>query len=118
MSSIPTAATQNLPARNAHRRYGRVLRLITLGCILSSPVWLWALLFSADQDSYAPSLIFVPLIIFGCGVAFMPLWRGNPYLKELLTAGILARLSAASLYIWMGVFVYAYSVDGFHYWWV
>jgi len=118
MSSIPTAVTQNLPARNAHRRYGRVLRLVTLGCILSSPVWLWALLFAVDQDSYAPSLIFVPLIIFVCGVGFMPLWRGNPYLKELLTAGILARLSAASLYIWMGVFVYAYSVDGFHYWWV
>lgn len=117
MSSIP-AATQTYLPRNAHRRYGRVLRLITLGCILSSPVWLWALLFSADQDSYAPSLIFIPLIVFGCGVAFIPLWRGDPYLKELLTAGILARLAAASLYIWMGVFVYAYSVDGFHYWWV
>ncbi len=46
----------------------------------------------------------------------MPLWRGNPYLKQLLSTGILARLAAASLYIWIGVFIYDASVDSFHYW--
>jgi len=46
----------------------------------------------------------------------MPLWRGDAYLKQLLSAGILARLAAVSLYIWIGVFVYDTSVDAFHYW--
>jgi hypothetical protein len=72
--------------------------------------------FSAPQDVYAPSLIFTPLIVIACLVGFIPLWRGNPYLKQLLGAGILARLAATSLYIWMGVYLYDMSVDAFHYW--
>jgi hypothetical protein len=94
------------------------LRAIAVGCLLSSPIWLWTLFFSADQDGYAPSLIFVPLIVLVCSVAFIPLWRGNPYLKQLLSVGILARLVAVSLYVWIGVFVYDTSVDAFHYWYV
>ncbi len=117
MSAIATLARDIKPAENvARRRYGLTVRLIALGCILSSPVWLWALFFSAAQDVYAPSLIVVPLVVLGCVVTFMPLWRGNPYLKQLLSTGILARLAAVSLYIWIGVFVYDTSVDSFHYW--
>lgn len=100
----------------ARGRQALVLRLVTLGCVLSSPVWLWALLFSFVQGPVGPSLIFVPLGVLGCVVSFMPLWRVNPYLKQLLGAGILARLAAASLYIWIGVIVYDNSVDAFHYW--
>ncbi len=117
MSSIPTLAPSIQPPELvARRRYRLLVRLVALGCVLSSPIWLWTLFFSAVQDIYAPTLIFVPLIVLGCVVAFMPLWRGNPYLKQLLSAGILARLAAVSLYIWIGVFVYDTSVDSFHYW--
>ncbi|HEY4930148.1 MAG TPA: hypothetical protein VII23_01145 [Terriglobales bacterium] len=49
-------------------------------------------------------------------VALGWLGRGDPFLKQLLSAGILARLAAVSLYIWIGVFVYDTSVDAFHYW--
>ena len=116
MSSSPTLAREIQPSEIvARRRYAFLARLISLGCVLSSPVWLWALLFSVNQDAQAPSLIFVPLIIVVCVVMFIPLWSGDPYLKQLLSAGILARFAAASLYIWIGVFVYG-SVDAFHYW--
>jgi hypothetical protein len=93
-----------------------LIKLVIFVCVLSSPIWLWALLFSALQDVYAPSLIFTPLIVMACIAGFMPLWRGRPDLKQLLSAGILARLVATSLYIWIGVFVYDTSVDAFHYW--
>lgn len=117
MSAIATLARDIQPVKNVARpRYGLVIRLVSLGCLLSSPIWLWALFFSAAQDVYAPSLIFVPLIVVGCVVTFMPLWRGNPFLKELLSTGLLARLAAVSLYIWIGVYVYDTSVDSFHYW--
>ncbi len=117
MSTIATLARDIQQAENAsRRRYSLVIRVIFLGCILSSPIWVWALFFSVAQYSYVSSLIFVPLIVLGCLVAFLPLWRGNPYLKQLLSVGILARLTATSLYIWIGVFVYDTSVDSFHYW--
>jgi hypothetical protein len=117
MSAIAALARDIQPLNNLARpRYGLVIRLVSLGCLLSSPIWLWALFFSAAQDVYAPSLIFVPLIVVGCVVTFMPLWRGNPFLKQLLSTGLLARLAAMSLYIWIGVYVYDTSVDSFHYW--
>jgi hypothetical protein len=117
MSSIPVFVPEIQPDEIvARRRYSLLMRLLTLGCILSSPVWLWALFFSAVQDVYAPSLIFSPLIVIACAIGFTPLWRGNPFLKQLFSAGILARLVAASLYIWIGVAVYDTSVDAFHYW--
>src|ERR1039458_2955769 len=98
MSSSPTLAREIQPSEIvARRRYAFLARLISLGCVLSSPVWLWALLFSVNQDAQAPSLIFVPLIIVVCVVMFIPLWSGDPYLKQLLSAGILARFAAASL---------------------
>src|SRR5215472_15490430 len=114
----PPALLRDIPPHEivARRRYRLLARVVALGCILSSPVWLWSLFFSSIQSSELPSLIFVPLMVTGCVVAFMPLWQGNPYLKQLLGTGILARLVAASLYIWIGVFVYDTSVDAFHYW--
>ena len=116
MSSSPTLALDIQPTELvARRRYTRLARLTAMGCLLSSPIWLWALFFSIPQDVDVPSLIFVPLIVVACMAAFIPLWRGNPYLRQLLRAGILARLAAASLYLWVGVFVYG-SVDAFHYW--
>ena len=117
MSTVPAFVPNIHPVIDGRsRRYLLVGRLVALGCILSSPVWLWALFFSAAEDALAPSLIFTPLIVVACVVGFTPLWRGNPYLKNLLGAGILARLAATSLYIWLGVFVYETSVDAFHYW--
>ena len=119
MSSSPTSAAQFYPPdRITGRRCSLVLRVVAVGCLFSCPIWLWALFFSADQDVYAPSLIFVPLIVLACTVAFIPLWRDNAYLKQLLSAAILARLAAVSLYVWIGVFVYDTSVDAFHYWYV
>ena len=116
MSSIPALALDIQPTELvARRRYTRLARLTAMGCLLSSPIWLWALFFSISQDVDVPSLIFVPLIVVACVAAFLPLWRGQPYLRQLLRAGILARLAAASLYLWVGVFVYG-SVDAFHYW--
>jgi hypothetical protein len=117
MSSVPLSVPDIQSVQNVtRRRYSLLLRLVGVGCILLSPIWLWALLFSAVQDVYTPSLIFTPLIVIACVLGFMPLWRGNPYLKQLLGVGILARLAATSLYIWIGVFVYDTSVDAFHYW--
>jgi hypothetical protein len=117
MSSSPTLAREIQPSEIvARRRYAFLARLVALGCVLSSPIWLWALLFSVNQDAQAPSLIFVPLMVAACIVAFAHLWRGDRYLEQLLSAGILARLAAASLYIWIGVSVYDGSVDAFHYW--
>ncbi|MBV8808802.1 MAG: hypothetical protein JO033_09015 [Acidobacteriaceae bacterium] len=117
MSLLPTLRYDIKPFESAaRRRYMLAARLVVLGCILSSPIWVWLLFFSAVQDTHAPSLIFVPLIVVTCVIGFMSQWRGKPHLKQLLGTGILARLVAASLYIWLGAFVYDYSVDAFHYW--
>ncbi|HEY4930154.1 MAG TPA: hypothetical protein VII23_01175 [Terriglobales bacterium] len=116
MISAPAIAPDIRPDQIAFRRYGLLLKVVALVCILSFPVWLWALFFCAEQDVYAPSFIFTPLFVVACAVGFMPLWRGNPYLKRLLMTGLLARLAVTSLYIWIGVTVYGGSVDAFHYW--
>jgi hypothetical protein len=115
---LPPALLRDIRPREivARRRYRLFARMVALGCILLSPFWLWSLFFSVIPGTHLPSLIFVPLMVIGCVVAFMPLWQGKPYLKQLLGTGILARLAAASLYIWIGVFVYDTSVDAFHYW--
>ncbi|HMH12534.1 MAG TPA: hypothetical protein VK578_05455 [Edaphobacter sp.] len=113
---ITTASIESVQRRCEWFRYSLIIKLVVAACFLLSPLWLWALFFSNSQAPYAPSLVFVPLAVIGCMVGFMPLWRGDPYLKQLLRAGILARLAAASLYIWIGFFVYDTSVDAFHYW--
>ena len=117
MRLLPTLPSNIKPFEIAARkRYTLLVRVVVLGGILSSPIWIWVLLFSAVQDTYVPSLLFVPLIVVICVVGFMPLWRGKPQVKQLLGTAILARLVAASFYIGLGVFVYDYSVDAFHYW--
>jgi hypothetical protein len=98
-------------------RYKFILKIITVACLLTLPVWMSALFFSSPWDySYTASMVWVPLILIACLFSFSHLWRRNPYLRQLLGAGILARVAFTGLYLWMGFHLYNAAVDAFHYW--
>jgi hypothetical protein len=98
-------------------RYTLLTRAILAASLLSSPLWLAALFFTSPEDySYATSLVFVPLVGLGCTLMFTFVWREDRPLRALLGAGVLFRLAAASVYIWVGYVIYNSAVDSFHYW--
>jgi hypothetical protein len=61
-------------------------------------------------------MVWVPLMLIVCLIGFSNLWRKNPYLRQVLSAGMLARVAFTSLYLWMGFHLYNAAVDAFHYW--
>ena len=111
------ATPAEIENRVAERRYSFIVRSTRVICLLSCPFWLAAMFFSSPHqyDPYSQSLLFVPLLAVGCMAVFTFTCQRDSYLKLLLGAGILARLAAASLYIWVGFVIYQ-SVDAFHYW--
>ncbi len=110
-SSIP-----NQPAW-VETRYTILIQAILVVSLLTSPMWLAALLFASPEDySFASSLLIVPLLGIGCAIMLGVATRKNPSLRLLLGTGILVRLASAGVYIWMGFAIYNAAVDSFHYW--
>ncbi len=98
-------------------RYTLITKAILAASLLSSPLWLAALFFTSPDDySYATSLLFVPLVGLGCTLMFTFVWHEDRPLRSLLGTGVLVRLAAAGVYIWVGFVIYGAAVDSFHYW--
>jgi hypothetical protein len=118
---IPTARTFHdsikLAQLRAIGRYSLILKLISVGSILSCPFWLGSLFFTSPRDyDYTSSLVCVPLLAIACAVAVAHVTQNDPYLRQLLMTGLVMRVAAASLFLWVGWFMYGGAVDAFHYW--
>jgi hypothetical protein len=101
----------------AWTRYFNVARLASFVGILCVPFSLWALFWTSPRDyPFLSSMLFVPLLTYGCVIMFSRFWRRDPFLKLLFGAGIALRLAAAAAYVWTGFVIYLQSVDAFHYW--
>lgn len=106
-----------LAERRAWVRYHSIARLAGFVGILCSPFALWALFWTSPGDyPFLSSMVWVPVVVYGCVLLFSRLWRRDRFIKLLFGAGIALRLAAAGAYVWMGFFVYDAAVDAFHYW--
>jgi hypothetical protein len=98
-------------------RYSLILKLIAVASILSSPFWLGALFFTSPRDyDYTSSLICVPLLTAVCAAGITHVTQRDPHLRQLLMTGLVMRVAAASLFLWVGWFIYGGATDAFHYW--
>jgi hypothetical protein len=118
---IPVLRTIHDPIKVAQlrliSRYALVVKVVAIVTVSSSPFWLGALFFTSPRDySYTSSLICVPLIALVCAVAVAHFTQGEPYLRRLLMAGLVAHMAASSAFLWIGWFLYGGAADAFHYW--
>jgi hypothetical protein len=98
-------------------RCTQAIRLVAFVSIFTSPFWLWALFFSSPRDySYTSSLICVPLLAIVGGVVILHFTQADAYLRRLLMTGLVARMAASSLFLWIGMVIYGGTEDAFHYW--
>jgi hypothetical protein len=49
-------------------------------------------------------------------VAVVHFTQNDRYLRRLMSAGLIAHMAAASIFLWVGFFIYDGTVDAFHYW--
>ena len=98
-------------------RYARIIRLIIVSSVITSPFWLGALFFTSPHNySFASSLVCVPLLAIIGTVAVAHVAQRDAYLRRLLFAGLAAHMAASSMFIWIGFHIYGGTVDAFHYW--
>jgi hypothetical protein len=120
MSVVAPTALYN-PARRAEARawvrYHNIARLAGFVGIACSPFALWALFWTSPGDyPFLSSMLWVPVVVYGCILLFGRVWRRDRFVRLLFGAGIALRLAAAGTYVWIGFFVYDAAVDAFHYW--
>jgi hypothetical protein len=120
MSVVAPTALYNrarLAEARAWVRYINIARWAGFLGILCAPFSLCALFWTSPRDyPFLSSMLFVPLVIYGCVILFSRLWRRDRFVRLLFGAGITVRLVAAGVYVWVGFFVFNVSVDAFHYW--
>jgi hypothetical protein len=106
-----------LQEMRAWARYFNIAKLAAFVGILCAPFALWGLFWTSPRDyPFLSSMLFVPLVIYGCVTLSSRVWRRDRFIKLLFGAGIAVRLAATGAYVWLGFFVYNVAVDAFHYW--
>ena len=93
-----------------------VIKLVAVASVVTSPFWLSALFFSIDPEFFTSSLIGIPLLIVVTTIVALHFTQRDPYLRRLLLIGLIARLVAATVFLWMALTIYGGAVDAFHYW--
>src|ERR1039458_10262426 len=116
-ATIRALHDSQLTEMRAWTKYYSIARLMAFAGVLCSPFSLWALFYSSPKDyPFLTSMLFVPLLTYGCVLLFSRVWRGDRFVKLLFGGGIAVRVAAAGAYVWAGF--YLYSVDAFHYYWI
>ncbi|PYX82490.1 MAG: hypothetical protein DMG66_00750 [Acidobacteria bacterium] len=91
------------------------LRAMGLMLAASSPLWLWALFHASAMYTTSAG----PFVVLLIGLANVPLLlqvtRRDPYLRVVMAVGMLAKLAAASLYLYMAFRVYDTASDALNY---
>jgi len=99
------------------RRYTLISKLVVISGVFSCPFWLSALFFTSPRDySYLSSLVVVPLLAVICMGMVTHVSQGDPFLRWLLGAGLVAHMAFSSLCLWLGFLLYGATLDAFHYW--
>src|SRR5438552_1942993 len=98
----PLAVTQQVP-----------LPLRAMGLMLAalSPLWLWLLFHASSFYATNASPFLVLLIVAGTVPLLMHATRRDPYLRAVMAVGLLAKLAAASLYLYMVFHIYDAASD-------
>src|SRR6184192_2065174 len=91
------------------------LRLMGFTLAVSLPLWLWVLFHASSMYITRAG----PLLVLLIGLANVPLLlhvtQRDPYLRAVMAVGMLAKLAAASLYLYMAFRVYDAASDALHY---
>ena len=94
------------------------LRVMGFTLAVSSPLWLWAL-FHASNLYFSYTTNSGPLLVLLIAAANIPLLlhvtRSDPYLRAVMAVGMLAKLAAASLYLYMVFHIYEAASDSLMY---
>jgi len=99
----------------AWTKYYNIAKLMAFLGILCQPFSLWALFYTSPSDyPFLSSLLFVPLLTYGCVMLSRSVCRRDRFLRLLFGSGIVLRLAAAGAYVWAGYYIF--QADAFHYW--
>ena len=106
-----------LAERRAWVRYHNIARLAGFVGVLCSPFALWGLFWTSPREiPFMSSMVWVPVVTYGCVLLFGRPWRRDRFVKLLFGGGIALRLVASGAFVWLGFFVHDQAVDAFHYW--
>src|SRR5256885_14321329 len=112
MASVLTPGLARLPVA---QQIPLPLRAMGLVLAASSPLWLWALFHTASLYTTSAGPLLVLLIVVANVPLLLRVTQRDPYLRGVMAAGILAKLAAASLYLYMAFRVYESSSHALHY---
>ena len=85
-------------------------------CLLSAPLWTYALFFASEEYSYTTSSFFVvPLLLLVTVMTAMMVARRDSFLQETMLVSLLARMAAVGAYLYLAYEVYGTSADAIHY---
>jgi hypothetical protein len=90
-----------------------VIKLVAIISIVTCPFWLWELLSASSSTS---SIIGIPLLAIIAAAAILHFTQADSYLRCLMMTGVVARMAASGLFLWVGLEIYGGAVDAFHYW--
>src|SRR5437763_2408951 len=112
MGSMPTT----WPARSyVAQQTSTSLRLLGFTLITLSPFWLWALFHASSLYTTRGGPMLVLLIVAINALLLVYVTRRDSYLRGVMAVGMLAKLAAASLYLYMAFRVYDAASDLFRY---
>jgi hypothetical protein len=115
------AATSAIHNRASIDRYhiarcALVVQLIAVASIIASPFWLEALLITSSSDySYTSSLVCLPLLVIVGAVVILHFTQTDAYLRRLMATGLVARMAASGVFLWMAFVIYGGVADALHY---
>lgn len=100
---------------SASAKYRNLLTILALLLVVSSPGWLYLLLFASADFDYSSALLQVPPILILHAVLVGMASRRDDFLRRVMLVGTLAKLACASAFLYMSFHVYNASVDSLHY---
>ncbi len=98
----------------APAKYGRLIGLVELVCLLSAPLWTYELFFAWDKESWTRFLL-VPLIVGLNALGVVRVARRDPFLRRVLPVALMFKLAALAGFLYVAVDVYHFTADAFHY---
>src|SRR5438067_2480140 len=102
-----------LIARTAPDFYDRIVSGLQLGCVLLIPVSFDALLFTAPDTLDA--IAWAPLLLLVNGMALFLLTKNDPFLRRVVLTGLVLKMCAAGIYLWVCVRLYQGTADSIGY---
>src|SRR5438067_6403119 len=100
-------------SRTAPDFYDRMVSGLQLGCVLILPIAVDALLFTTPGALDA--VAWAPLLLLVNGLALFALTKNDPFLRRVVLTGLVLKLCAAGIYVWVCVRIYQSTADSMGY---